>query len=67
MSKLLGYCKECKGKIHESDSMAPQHPNLYECPSCGHPHTKDEITPPDDNSGDTNLGMLVTGIPGLGM
>jgi len=39
----IGYCKECGHSVYESDAMKPDHPDLYECSYCSHPHTKEEL------------------------
>lgn len=39
---MLGYCKECGSIIQTYDEIDIR-PGIYECPICGHPHTKWEI------------------------
>jgi hypothetical protein len=43
-SELVGYCKECGSKIGEKDSLKDAgYANIYQCPCCSHPHTKNEM------------------------
>jgi hypothetical protein len=41
--ELLGYCKECCESVFEKDRIEAR--ELFECSSCGHPHTKEELLP----------------------
>lgn len=41
---LQGFCKECTTKmVLNSDTKVPDH-DVWECPKCGHPHAKDELS-----------------------
>jgi hypothetical protein len=43
-SELIGYCKECGSKIGEKDLLKDTgYANIYQCPCCFHPHTKNEM------------------------
>jgi hypothetical protein len=41
MKKPIGYCKECGAEVYISNKI-PEY-EVYECPLCHHPHSKDEL------------------------
>ena len=42
MGHLVGYCKECGKPVYGKDEIK-DYPGLYECPNCGHPHSRSEL------------------------
>ena len=42
-SAIMGRCVDCLGVILKLDNWNPEHPDIYECRHCGHPHTREEI------------------------
>lgn len=40
----VGFCKECGAEVFKVDEIKA-YPGTYECPECGHPHSREELWP----------------------
>lgn len=42
MDDKLGYCEECGNPIYEHNNCGPGYRDVFECPRCHHPHSRNE-------------------------
>lgn len=42
LEQQIGYCKECGAEVSKADEIK-DYPGIFECPTCKHPHTQNEL------------------------